>query len=71
MSQHHAIIRICDICRKRVSDEGEVTYGGHVHAGWFTIERTGGSTTLRALKEEREWDVCSLGCLKMLAAKLT
>lgn len=70
MSTRKEIVRICDICKRRVSDDGEISYGGHAHAGWFSIERTGGGTSLRALREESEWDVCSIACLKLLAAKL-
>lgn len=70
MSHHKATVRICDICKKRVSDEGEITFGGHVHSGWFLIDQTSGSTKLSELKKKREWDVCGIDCLRLLVAKL-
>ncbi len=63
-------VRICDVCKKRVSDEGEMMLGGHSHSGWFVIQRIGGGTSLRELKQENEWDVCGITCLKLLADKL-
>lgn len=66
MSRHQATVRICDICKKRVSDNGEISYGGSVHTGWFTVEQTSGSTQLSELKKQREWDVCGVECLRRL-----
>ncbi len=59
-------VRICDVCKKRVSDDGELSIGGHAHSGWFNLHMTEGSTRLEALKRQREWDVCSVLCLDRL-----
>lgn len=59
-------VRICDICKKRVSDSGETMFGGSVFSGWFNIEMTVGSSNVNELKTQREWDVCGKECLKKL-----
>lgn len=70
MSRHKATVRICDICKKRVSDEGKISFGGSVHTGWFAIEQTSGSTQLSELNKQREWDVCGIECLRLLVARI-
>lgn len=59
-------VKVCAVCKKRVSDNGRITFGGHVHNGWFQIHKHGGSTTFAALKAKRDWDVCSRKCLAKL-----
>lgn len=59
-------VMICDVCKVRVSDEGETYYGGHPHNGWFTLNQTNGSSALRELNKKRQWDVCSEKCLHLL-----
>lgn len=63
-------VRICDVCKVRVSDEGETYYGGHPHNGWFTLNKTNGSSALRELNKKRQWDVCCKECLKNLSMHL-
>lgn len=58
-------VKICDVCKKRVSDEGETYYGGHPHQGWFEVHQRGGATDLASLQMKRDWDICSVKCLKM------
>ena len=70
MAQKTENIRICDICKVKVSDDGEIHYGGNPHQEWFTICQTGGSTQLRELKKKKEWDICSLKCLKKFVDSL-
>lgn len=70
MATKQEIVKVCDVCNQRVSDEGEVHFGGHPHQGWFEVERIGGATDLKSLKAKRDWDVCSVRCLALLAATL-
>lgn len=70
MTTRKETVRVCDVCKKRVSDEGEKYYGGHPHNGWFAIHQTGGSTDLDSLKKIRDWDLCSTACLNTLAANI-
>lgn len=70
MSKYRASVRVCDICENRVSDEGEIGYGGSVHTGWFTVEQTSGSTKLSELNKQRDWDVCGIECLRLLVARI-
>lgn len=70
MATKKETVMVCDVCKKRVSDEGEMHIGGHPHAGWFTVEMHGGATDLRSLKSQKSWDVCSPVCLKTLAVKV-
>ncbi len=70
MSTKKETVKVCDVCKKRVSDEGETYFGGHPHAGWFKIEMHGGPTNLRALKAQHEWDVCGAKCFETLGKTL-
>lgn len=70
MSTRKETVKICDVCQKRVSDDGEITFGGHVHSGWFKLHEQGGGTSLEALRKVRDWDVCGIKCLKRLVAEL-
>lgn len=70
MTTRKETVRVCDVCTRKVSDGGELHVGGHPHSGWFTVEQTGGRTTLGELKKRRDWDVCSIGCLNTLAANI-
>ncbi len=70
MSTLKETVKICDVCKLRVSDEGELHIGGHPHSGWFDVEMHGGPTDLRSLKAQKSWDVCSAKCLAQLAARL-
>lgn len=70
MATKKETVKVCDVCKKRVSDDGEMHFGGHPHAGWFAVEMHGGPTDLRSLRSQKEWDVCGTKCLKALAAKL-
>lgn len=45
MSTRKETVKICDVCKKRVSDDGEITFGGHVHNGWFKLNEHGGGLT--------------------------
>lgn len=67
MATRKEIVKTCDVCQKRVTDEGEIHYGGHPHAGWFKISMHGGPTDLRSLQHQMEWDVCSKKCYLKLA----
>ena len=71
MSTKKEVVKVCDVCQKRVSDEGETYFGGHPHAGWFYIEMHGGPTDLRSLQSQHQWDVCGRKCLTELAKKLS
>ncbi len=63
-------VKVCDCCKKRVSDTGEMHIGGHPHSGWFTVLMHGGPTDLESLKAKKEWDCCSAKCLMALAVRL-
>jgi hypothetical protein len=63
-------ILTCDNCGREVSDEGEISYGGHVHDGWYHLTRHGGSTALSELNRKRDWDLCGLKCLKAIQKEL-
>jgi hypothetical protein len=71
MATKKETVKVCDMCKKRVSDEGETYYGGHPHAGWFSIFMHGGPTDLDSLKSEKQWDVCGKPCLQRLAVTLS
>ena len=59
-----AEIRICDYCKERVQQE-ELQFGGSPFNGWYSLERTCGSTALSALEKfNGPWDFCSLECLE-------
>jgi hypothetical protein len=66
MATRTEIIKICDVCQRRTSDEHEEWYGGHPFAGWFTLQRHRGSTDLRSLRQKSTWDLCSKTCLDKL-----
>lgn len=70
MTTRKETVRVCDVCERRVSDEGEIQYGGSAHQGWFSVHRTSGKTDLGSLKAHRDWDVCGIGCLKQLTMRL-
>ena len=70
MATRKETVRICDVCQKSVTDSGELWIGGHPHNGWFSVRQSGGSTDLESLHKQRDWDVCSVKCLKALAEKL-
>lgn len=59
--------RICDNCKKEVSDGGELRIGGSVFSGWFEVKRICGSTSLENLRAQKEFDFCSPDCLKYFA----
>lgn len=67
MTTRKETVRVCDVCKKKVSDGGELHIGGHPHTDWFTVEQTSGSTQLDELKKRRDWDLCSIACLQKLA----
>jgi hypothetical protein len=56
-------VRVCDGCNVRVSDQGEIRYGGSMFTGWLHIELTDGGTSLTSLRRQREWDYCCEGCM--------
>lgn len=70
MATRKETVKICDVCKKRVTDEGETYFGGHPHAGWFAVEKHGGPTDLASLKAQKKWDVCGVECLRKLSASL-
>ena len=49
-------VRVCDRCKKRVSDEGETYYGGHPFYGWYHVDIHGGPSDLASLRQQKEWD---------------
>ena len=59
-------VRICDVCKKKVTDSGETMFGGSVFNGWFRLEITAGGTALRDTLTQTEWDICGKDCLKKL-----
>jgi hypothetical protein len=63
-------VKICDVCKKRVTDEGQTWVGGHPFVSWFAVENHGGLTDLASLKAQKEWDVCGVECLRKLATQL-
>lgn len=71
MARRKENVRVCDVCKKRVSDEGEIHYGGHPHQGWFGVHETGGSTQLSELHRQKNWDACSAECLQKLVIQIT
>jgi hypothetical protein len=70
MATRKETVKVCDVCKKRVSDEGEMHFGGHPHAGWFKIEKHGGPTDLESLRSQHRFDVCGTECLVKLAQRL-
>jgi hypothetical protein len=61
---------VCDVCKETTTDDGQTYYGGHPFNGWFHIDRHGGATDLASLRKQKDWDICSLKCLKKLAATI-
>lgn len=70
MSIKKATIKTCDVCGRKVYDQGEAWIGGHPFSGWFEVNQHGGSTALHELRKTRSWDVCSQACLIKLATNL-
>ena len=70
MATEKQTVKVCDVCKKKVVDSGEMWIGGHPHAGWFAVQKHGGPTNLESLREQKEWDVCGIKCLAKLAASL-
>ena len=70
MATRKETVKVCDVCKKQVSDDGEMQLGGHPHSGWFAVQKHGGPTDLKSLREQKEWDVCGIGCLLKLAKLL-
>lgn len=54
----------CDVCGKTAEAEDVGYYGGHPFQGWFILNERGGSTMLEELQRKKNWDICSIGCLK-------
>lgn len=67
MATKKEVVKICDICEKRVVTGGQLYISGHPFNGWFAITQHGGSTTLHELRKKREWDICSEECLAKFA----
>ncbi len=63
------VVKVCDVCGRKVSDEGEISFGGHPHAGWFAIDKHGGPSDLRSIRSPHHWDVCGTKCLLELAKR--
>lgn len=68
MSERTEIVRTCDVCGKRVSDEGvnyhemplrQLDNAEHPFNGWFKLIRVDPSQSL--------WHLCSVPCLTRLA----
>lgn len=59
MSEKKLIVRVCDICGHKKTDE--VTFGGIRFYGWFRV------TEFAAVADRRTRDVCCVVCLKKLA----
>ena len=70
MATEKQTVKVCDICKKKVAAESTMYIGGHPHAGWYAIEKHGGPTNLEALREQKQWDVCSEYCLQKLSKQL-
>ena len=71
MSTRTEVVKTCDACGKRLSDDGEARYGGHPHNGWIHLNIHGGRTDLESLRKKKDYDVCGLGCLEELVRRLT
>lgn len=63
MVQKSASIRICDCCKKEVSDNGEMRFGGSAFDGWIHLNVVNGSTQLNELNKKSNFDFCSKECL--------
>lgn len=56
--------RTCDHCGKYTTIDLESdSIGGHPFNGWFELQKHGGGTTLKDLREKGAWDFCSKVCL--------
>lgn len=74
MSERTERVKTCDVCGKRVSDEGcgRLQYyrlGKPVadhHLGWFSLNRLGGVIADGSYSKTETWDLCDLDCLKAL-----
>jgi len=64
-----ADIRECDVCGKKVSDNGYPNFGGSVFSGWYSVRVVGGGTSIDELQSQHSWDVCSSNCLRVFADK--
>ena len=64
MARKIANIRICDHCTKEQVDDGQPRFGGSVFSGWYEVKRVDGSTSLQALNSQRDFDFCSIYCMK-------
>lgn len=54
----------CDVCHKKVFDNGEMLIGGNQFKGFYHLTKENQSTMLDDLQEKRNWDFCSVKCLK-------
>ncbi|MEI7534234.1 MAG: hypothetical protein WCK57_07665 [Verrucomicrobiae bacterium] len=63
MATRKSTILKCDVCGKEVTDEGSGWIGGHPFSGWYSLKEHGGSTQLVELNRQKDWDICSKGCL--------
>lgn len=61
---------ICDNCRKEITNNGEVSYGGSWAGGWYHLSKWLGSTQLEELQKIRNWDFCSIKCLQEFVQSL-
>lgn len=53
---------VCDHCKKET--RYTPTWGGSTIHGWFSVKRVNGSTTLNGLSKKKDWDFCSVECLR-------
>ena len=64
MTTRQEQVKICDNCKREVSDRGEKWVGGHPHNGWYSVSLHGGGTSIEALKRKRQYDFCCEKCMK-------
>lgn len=70
MSERTEIVKTCDVCGKRVSDEGCTVLASlkrdcpDAHEGWFSLNRLG--IIDGSYRKTETWDLCSVPCLTKL-----
>lgn len=57
-------LRICDHCKMKQVDDEKPRFGGSIFNGWVEVHFINGSTRLEALEAQKDFDFCSIKCMK-------
>jgi len=62
--KQHVETVTCDVCGATTSrDCDKQSFGGHPFGGWYHLEKQRGSTMIKELQKQTNWDFCSTNCL--------